>query len=154
MVNNCGNNCDKNKSGFGFGMIFGILTGAVAGLLLSPKTGKQNRELIMKKAKELEKKLEDQQLDEKMKEFIGEATRETKDVYVKVKKEVIKDLSELKEKVDDIDKEKYVDTVKDVIERTKEDHEVPKAKLEKIKKMLEKDWSKLQTKPKSKSKSK
>jgi gas vesicle protein len=152
MANNCGGDCNKNKSGFGFGMIFGVLAGAVAGLLLSPKTGKQNRELIMKKAKELEKKLEDQHLDKKMKEFVGDTTEETKEVYEKVKSEVIKDLSELKDKIDDIDKEKYVETVKDVIERTKEDHEIPKAKLEKIKKMLEKDWSKLQTKPKSNSK--
>lgn len=151
MADCCGKNGNsKNNSGFSFGMVFGLLAGAVAGLLLSPKTGKQNRELIVKKAKELEKMLEEQHLDRKMKEFVGEATEETKEIYTKVKKEVIKDLSELKDKIDDIDKEKYVDTVKDVIERTKEDHELPKAKLEKIKKMLEKDWSKLQTKPKSK----
>lgn len=135
---------------FGLGIVFGAVIGAVAGLFLSPKSGKENREDFLKKVEELKKKLYEAELDKKIIAFVGEASKETKEHYFKTKKVVIKNLADLKEKVEDIDRAKYLKAVKDAVEEIKEEHEIPLDKIEKIKKMLEADWVKITEKPKKK----
>jgi len=49
----------KNKGKFALGALLGALAGAAAGILLAPKSGKETRKDLAKKAKELSKKGKD-----------------------------------------------------------------------------------------------
>jgi len=44
----------KSSSKLGLGLIMGTVIGAITAFFLSPKSGKENREEVMKKVRELE----------------------------------------------------------------------------------------------------
>ncbi len=96
----------KSSNKFGLGLLFGTIVGGLAALFLSPASGKQNRDLVAKKIKKLEKILADSDVEKKVKEIFGEVTEEATDTYNKAKKEFIKGLAEVKETVEGLDKEK------------------------------------------------
>ena len=54
---------DQKSSKFGIGVLIGTLLGGLAALFLSPTTGEENREIVAKKVKQLEKLLEDAELE-------------------------------------------------------------------------------------------
>ena len=138
----------KKPSKFGLGILFGTVLGGLAALFLSPTSGPENRELVAKKVKELEKLLEDKELDKKILEIFGEVTEETKTVYVKAKKEVIKRLSELKESIEHIDKEKYGEVVHETVEILKKEVKREVKDMERLKTQLLAEWKKLHPEPK------
>lgn len=84
---------------FGIGMLFGMVAGALAGLFLSPNTGKKNRDLVVAEIKKLEKELKDKDLDKK------------------IKAEIKKDITVLKEKLEDFTDESP--KVKKFVKKTK-----------------------------------
>ncbi len=140
---------DTNKSSkFGIGLLLGTVVGGLAALFLSPNSGEENRKLIAKKVKELEKLLEDAELDKKVKEIFGEVSEEAKDIYKKTKKELIKRLSELKETVENIDREKYEKVVNETVEIIKKEVKKEGKEMEKLKDELLKEWKKLEIKKK------
>lgn len=138
----------KKPSKFGLGLLFGTVLGGLAALFLSPTSGPQNRELVAKKVKELEKLLADNELDKKIKEIFGEVTEETKALYLKAKKEVIKKLSELKESIDSIDREKYGEVVHETVEILKKEVKREVKDMERLKSQLLAEWKKLHPEPK------
>ena len=81
---------DQKSSKFGIGLFIGTLLGGLTALFLSPTSGEENRKLLAKKIKELEKMLEEEHIDKKVKEIFGEVTEEARDLYLKTKKELIK----------------------------------------------------------------
>lgn len=133
----------NNEKKFGLGLLFGAVAGALAGVFLAPKSGKKNREEFLKRAEELKEKLYEAELDKKIKTFVGEVTDETKKAYFDVKKVTIKNLAELQDKIEDIDREKYFKIVKSAVEQVKEKHSVSEEVFAKLKTMLESDWVKL-----------
>lgn len=138
----------KKPSKFGLGLLFGTMLGGLAALFLSPTSGPQNRELVAKKVKELEKLLADNELDKKIKEIFGEVTEETKTLYLKAKKEVIKKLSELKESIEHIDREKYSEVVHETVEILKKEVKREAKDMERLKSQLLAEWKKLHPEPK------
>lgn len=140
---------DDNKSSkFGLGILFGTLLGGLAALFLSPTTGEENRKLVAKKVAELEKILEEGDLDKKVKEIFGEATEEAKTIYLKSKKDIIKKLSELKETIESIDKKKYEEVVQETVDILKKEFKRETRQMEKLKEELLKEWKKLEVKKK------
>lgn len=132
-----------NKTKFGLGLVFGAVAGALAGVFLAPKSGKKNREEFLNRVEELKTKLYEAELDKKIKTFVGEVTDETKKAYFDVKKITIKNLAELQDKIEDIDREKYFKIVKLAVEQAKEKHSISEEVFTKLKTMLESDWIKL-----------
>lgn len=65
---------------FGLGILIGAVVGVVAGLLTAPKSGKETREDIKNKAKEVKGSAE-----RKMKEAYKELTKMSEDLKVKAK---------------------------------------------------------------------
>ena len=61
-----GNNLDKRSTGFGF--VTGLLVGAFMALLASPKSGRENRRVIMKNLKETKDKLNKKNVNNKNEE--------------------------------------------------------------------------------------
>lgn len=117
---------NDKKSKFGLGVLIGTIIGGITALFLSPKSGEENREIVVKKVQELKKLLEEKEVDTKVKEIYGEVNEEAKDIYFKVKDWLIEELSQLKEKVEEIDKEKYEKAVQKVLKRVKKDIEESK----------------------------
>ncbi|PIY69315.1 hypothetical protein COY90_01270 [Candidatus Roizmanbacteria bacterium CG_4_10_14_0_8_um_filter_39_9] len=134
----------KNKSSnFGVGLAIGAFLGAVATFFLSPTSGEENRKMVAKKVKQLEELLEDSELDKKVKLIFGEVTEEATMLYKKSKKMLIKKLSELREAVTSIDKEKYETVVHDTVEILKKEAKKEGKEMEKLKEELSKEWKKL-----------
>ncbi len=138
----------KKSSKFGLGLLFGTLLGGITALFLSPTSGPENREAVAKKVKELEKLLADHELDEKIREVFGEVTEETKALYKQAKKELIKRLSELKESVESIDREKYIEVVHETVEILKKEARREVKDMERLKAQLLTEWKKLRPEPK------
>lgn len=139
---------NQKSSKFGIGVLIGTLLGGLAALFLSPTTGEENRELVAKKVKQLEKLLEDAELDKKLKSIFGETTEEVKMVYLQAKKEIIKKLAALKEAVESIDRTKYEKVVHETIDLLKKEVKREGHEMEKLKGELLKEWKKLEVKKK------
>ena len=131
---------DQKSSKFGIGLFIGTLLGGLTALFLSPTSGEENRKLLAKKIKELEKMLEEEHIDKKVKEIFGEVTEEARDLYLKTKKELIKRLSELKETIEHIDREKYETVVKETVDIIKKEAKKEGKEMEKLKEALLKEW--------------
>jgi gas vesicle protein len=143
---------DKRSSKFGIGVLVGTLLGGLAALFLSPASGEENREIVAKKVKQLEKLLGDAELDKKLKGIFGETTEEIKTVYLQAKKEVIKKLAALKEAVESIDRTKYEKVVHETVDILKKEVKREGHEMEKLKAELLKEWKKLEPKTTRKSK--
>jgi len=120
------------KGKFGLGVLLGTIIGGVTALFLSPKSGKENRELVSQKIDELKKYLEEAHVDETIKEL-----------YATAKDWLIAELELLKNTVDDIDYEKYQKAVDKVIVRVKKETKKGTKEVEKLKKQLLKEWGRL-----------
>lgn len=141
---------DNKKSRFGIGLVVGTILGALAGLFLAPQSGKETREAVLKKVEELKKELEKMEIDKKVKEIWGEVSEEGIKMYKAAQKNLVKKLDMLQDKWDQLDKEKYLTMVEEVINDVKKD--MPKAthKLGKLKDSFVKDWNKIMSEKKSK----
>jgi gas vesicle protein len=133
----------QDDTKFGLGMVIGLVAGAVAGALLSPKSGKENREMVGNKMNDLKKALDDGHLNEKVQEMFGEVTNSTREMYIMITDELTQGLADLKGAVSEIDKDKYMTVVGKVVEKVKDKHEMPKAELDKIQKLLQKDYQRI-----------
>ena len=134
---------NKKPSFFGLGIVLGTVIGGLTAFFLSPSSGKENREEAAKKVKELKKLLQEHELDKKVKEIFGETTKEAKNFYLNTKDKVIEKAAELKEKVSEIDKAKYVKLVNEVVKELKKESKYAEKIIEKLETHLKADWEKL-----------
>lgn len=135
---------EQKKSRFGLGLLIGTVIGGVIALFLSPTSGKQNRREFMKRINRLKKLLHEKEIDTKAKEIFGEATDEAKNLYVQAKEWLVEELAAMKEAIENIDQEKYKKAVDDVIQKIQKVAKKESKDLEKLKKQLMKEWTKLQ----------
>ena len=131
------------KSRFGLGLLVGTVLGGLTALFLSPKSGKENREMVIKMVKELKKDIEKLEIDLKVREIWGEVSEEGEKIYRKARKDLLKKLDLLQDKWDELDKEKYMKMVEEVVEGLKK--EMPKAadKVMELKESFVKDWNRV-----------
>jgi len=138
----------KSPSKFGLGLFFGALIGGLTAFFFSPSSGPENREMVAKKIKELEKLLADRNLEEKVKDIFGEATEEAKTEYKKAKKSFIKTLAETKGTIESLDKEKVKEVAQETVDILKKEVKHEGKEMEKLKEELAKEWKKLSPKAK------
>lgn len=134
---------NEKKSKFGLGLLIGTVLGGLAAFFFSPTSGEKNRKMAAKKVKELRKLLKDSDVEKKAKEIFGEASSAAVHVYIQAKEWLIEELADLKEAVENIDKEKYTKAVDQVIKRVQTEVKKDAKELEKLKKQLMKEWEKL-----------
>ncbi|MCX6726651.1 MAG: YtxH domain-containing protein [Candidatus Shapirobacteria bacterium] len=125
--------------------LFGAAAGAVGGLLLAPKSGKETREQISKMAADLAKsvKTEVKESQARLKDIYGETTEEAKRKYEEVRNTLMGKVALLKTTGKEIDRDKYVKVVDDVVADFKTDMVSTKDGAEKLAKYLKKDWEKV-----------
>lgn len=133
----------KKSSRFGLGVLIGTIVGGLAAFFLSPKSGEENREAVVKKIKELKKNIEEMEIDKKVKEVWGEVSEEGKKTFLKTKKELLKRIDGLEDKWQEFDREKYIKMVEDSVEDAKEGTKETAEKLLKLKDMFVRDWNKV-----------
>lgn len=135
----------KNKGSFFLAGLLGALAGAVGGLLLAPKSGEETRKDITKLAAEISKKvkIETDETKDRVKDIYGKATQEATDKYNEVKNAVIAKVATIKTTGSEIDKEKYIKVVDDVVDEFKADFMSSKNGAVKIAGYLKKDWEKV-----------
>lgn len=102
---------------FGVGLALGAAIGAVAAFFLSPKSGKQNREMVKGKLKELEKFINDADIDERVKKVYGDVSEKSKNAYKMLKKETQDRADELNDAIENIDVEKYTKSVTKIVDK-------------------------------------
>lgn len=134
---------NKKSSKFGLGVLFGMIVGGITALFLSPGSGEENRAVVAKKIKELQKLMEEKEIDKKVVEIFGVVTDEAKTLYLKAKEELIHGLANLKEAINEIDKEKYIAEVEKVMKKLQKEAKKDVKQMEKLKETLIKDWHKL-----------
>jgi len=116
----------KNSGRFTAGLL-GILAGVVGGILLAPKAGKETREEIVTKVRDI----------------FGIYSEEFRDKYNKVRKAVENKVLAIRKAGEEIDKDKYGKVVDEVVGEFKSDLTVTKDGVEKLSKYLKKDWEKM-----------
>ena len=133
----------KKSSRFGLGVLIGTIVGALTAFFLSPKSGKENREEVLKKIQELKKQIEKMEIDKKVKEIYGEVTEDGKKVLLKAKKQLLIKVDDLQKKWEEFNYEKYLKMVEETIEEVKSETKGTAEKLIKLKELFVKDWNKV-----------
>lgn len=125
--------------------MLGAVAGVVGGLLFAPESGKKTRGKIVKLTSEVRAKIKASTEDSKERviEVFGEAGEKSMAKYKKIKGIVADKIATLKSAGDEIDKEKYVTMVEEVIVDFKGDFEKTKDSAEKMAKLLKSDWEKI-----------
>lgn len=133
---------DNNNSAakVGIGVAIGTILGGLAAFFFSPKSGKENREMVAKKYNEVKTWLEDQHVDERVQEIFGEVSAESKILYTEVRAELLKLLTEVKSTIDSFDTEKYAKLVEEAIGKTQKEVKQDVKKVEKLRAKLLKEW--------------
>lgn len=124
----------------GFGVVLGTLLGGIAAFFLSPKSGKENREMVVKKYGEVRQWLEDQNIDARVQEIFGEVSAEGRILYTEVRVELLKLMNQVKDTLDTFDTEKYVALVDEAIGHLKKEVKSDTKKVEQLKKQLISEW--------------
>ncbi len=137
------NNDIKKPSKFRAGLTIGAIIGGITAFFLAPKSGKENREDAKKKFEELKALMIEKEVDKKVIEIFGQLSEEAKELYLLAKDELAKRLSELKETVESMDKEKYMKVVEEVVQSFKTQGKGKSFNLDKLKKDLANQWEKL-----------
>jgi len=134
---------NQKKSKFGLGLLIGSLIGGITALFFAPKAGKELREDVKKKIKELEKLLEEKEIDKKAKKLVEDLSEEAKVWYEKAKAWLIEELAQLKKEVEKINWQDYQKAVSKTINRLKKEAKKEGKEIEAIRKKLLKNWQKM-----------
>ena len=105
----------------------GVFAGVIGGMLFAPRAGKETREEMIKKIRDI----------------FGIYSTEFREKFEKIKDVVEKRLIALKKAGSQIDNEKYMEVVDEVITDFKSDINTTKDGFEKLGKYLKKDWEKV-----------
>lgn len=134
---------DRRNSKFSAGLVIGAVLGGLSAFLLSPKSGKENRKLLMKKVKELKETLGDTNIQETVQEIFGDVSEESMKMYKSAKKDLAERLDGLKDQIEDFDQDKYAAMVEDVVEDVKKQVKGSSKHVEKLRGYLLDNWDKL-----------
>lgn len=135
---------DNKSSKIGLAVAVGAIAGGLAALFLSPKSGKENREMAKAKFAELKTMVEEKKLQALIKDIYGSATVEGTKLYKTAMKDVQGRLTEIQDTVGEIDQEKYMALVLDVVEKLKTEKDASQDRVAKLQDYLMKRWDQMQ----------
>jgi gas vesicle protein len=126
-------------------LLVGAAVGYAASLFLSPDTKLKHRRNLEAKAGELKKLLTDPEEQERVRDIFKENTDSAQEKYRRAKFAVISRLSQMRGAIQDIDKQKYARAVEKALDDLREDGELPKTQLDRLKKYLIEDFQKIKS---------
>lgn len=131
-------------------LIVGAVAGAAAALLLSPKSGEENRKALKKHVKGMKAKLDKADLPGTVKDMLGNAQDSGTKLYVKARSELDSRLAEFS---DYLDKKRYEQVIDDIIAKIKTKGQEAADKADDIRASLMDEWDDRKKQFVSKSKS-
>lgn len=131
---------NNKKTPFGAGILIGAVIGGIAAYFLSPKSGKENRDMAKEKIGQLKKRVEGKSLDEIVKEIFGMVSEEGERIYTRAREDVNNRLEMMQQSIDEIDRTKYKDMVEEVISDLKNEFDVHKDRLVSLQEYLMERW--------------
>ncbi|QQG44175.1 MAG: YtxH domain-containing protein [Candidatus Roizmanbacteria bacterium] len=134
---------NNNKNKFSVGVVVGMIMGILTGIFIAPKSGKENREAVINKLQEIKEMLRSEETQKKVKELFGIAGEEGLKIYNQIVDIIDEKLNIVKERVENIDKDKYVVIVKEAIEQVKKETNQADEKLNQLKDYFVERWNKL-----------
>lgn len=125
-------------SKFGLGVLLGAAAGAVAAMFLSPRSGKENRELAIAEWDRFKKFLDEKKevADKRVREIYGEVNEKSRSVYAELKTQTQKKLGDLETAIEKMDAESYKKSVGEIIEKLKDNAEASAEQLDKSRSYL------------------
>ncbi len=126
-------------------LLVGAAVGYAASLFLSPETKLKHRQNIKTKTDELKKLLTDKEEQKRVKDIFKENSEAAQERYRRAKFTVISTLSQMRGTIQDIDKQKYTYAVEKALEDLKENGELPKTQLDRLKRYLIEDFQKIKS---------
>lgn len=137
MSDNEGNGTKK----FGLGVLIGTVIGGLTAFFLSPNSGPENREMVMRKLKKVMKWLEEADIPAHVKEIYGTVSEEGVRLYERTRKEMMVRMKQVEKVVDNFDYEKYKNLVHDSVDAVKTDADEIAKRADKLKKFLVERWN-------------
>ncbi len=125
---------------FGLGVLIGTIVGGITAFFLSPGTGEENREMVMKKYKKLMKWLDEADIPGHVMEIYGEVTEEGTKLYKLARKGLRVRMKDIEAMIEDFDADKYKQMVVAVVDEVKTEADETAKRAEKLKKYLMKRW--------------
>lgn len=134
-----------SKGKFFMAGLLGAVAGAIGGLLLAPQSGKKTREDIAEMANKIAKQVKTgvEETEERAKEVFGEVNKAAVDKYKAIKATVVEKVAAVKTAGGEIDKDKYMGIVENVVCEFKDDLSATKNGALKMASQLKKDWEKI-----------
>ncbi|MBI3620291.1 hypothetical protein HY214_04075 [Candidatus Roizmanbacteria bacterium] len=134
---------NKKGSSFGIGVLIGTILGGLAAFFFSPNSGEENREIVAKKIKEVEKWLDQADIPGQLKEIYGEVSDEGIRLYKQVAKELKVKLNEAKKAIDNFDGDKYQAMVGEAVDKVRKETDATIELADKLKRYLVNKWDEL-----------
>lgn len=131
---------DNNRSSTGWVFLGGLLVGWLTSVLISNDNFRNGAKGRVRK---LRKELEDEDLENRIKNIFGQYSRDLTEKYQSLKNDLIDKLSRTKEAGGKISESKYRDAVSEIVDRIKDGGDFTADQLDKIKYYLEQDYEKL-----------
>jgi len=132
-------NTPNNILIFGAGLAAGWI---VKQLFDSPEFEPQKRQ-VLATAKELRQRLSDSDEADRVRGIFGKTTRDFTQIYQDTKENVLEEIENLRLSLDDLDKNRYVEIVTNIIKSMKNDQDLPEDQLKKLSQSLVKDFEKI-----------
>lgn len=133
------NSSSNNLVVFGLGIVAGWF---VKQLFDSPQ-GQKQREKVMTSARELQERLADSDQAERVREVFGRVSKDATKTYQESKDRLVKELSMLKTSLGEIDKQKYVGIVTEIVTGLSKEKKLDAQQVERLTRSLTDDFKKL-----------
>lgn len=143
---------NNKKSPFGAGIIVGAVLGGLAAYFLSPKSGKENRELAKGKFDELKKRVEGKNIEQVVREIFGIASEEGERLYTRAREDLNARLDMVQQSINEIDRGKYTEIVDEVLGNLRNEADVTKDRITRLHEYLMDRWDLAQEEGKKDSK--
>ena len=130
------------------GFFIGGLVGAGLAFFLSPKSGPENRRFVVTKAQDFKDRFQTQVEDitEIVAEIFGEVTASGISLYEDARELLANQIAAFQENLEDIDRQKYLDSVDHVIATLGKNKKNAPQDLVQLKKYWTKNWRKIANK--------
>lgn len=121
----------------------GVAAGWIVKQLFDSPEATQKRQKVWSKLQDLQERLADTDEAQRVEKIFGQVSDEATRIYQTVKEDLIRELSILQVAVEDIDKQKYLSIVEDIVEDLKVDNDLSDAQLDRLTQALSDDFSKI-----------
>jgi uncharacterized protein YpuA (DUF1002 family) len=133
----------KNTMGTITALLTGIGLGFLASSLIPDEKKREAKRMIKEKADQLKDIMGDTLNPDAVKEAMGDASSKAQLTFYKIRRELIDRLSQLQGGLSDIDRDKYKEVIKDILNTAVDEKRLDKGDMRALQAYLENDYRKI-----------